>query len=236
MQQRQPRLGDILDDYCPRERRVTNHAVVAMIDLQVKQTRCTTCDTEHEYKHAKLPTLRKKKESPAALYKQVLTDAGGDAAAGAPAEPSPLAQPPARRRAKTEMQPEPAPVPGSEETPVAAPPGEEEVVTPEMPMAAQAPEEEEGPVHRRLIRATLPRPDGIATTRPTPQFTLRQPPGRTFQGKKGSPPPSGGGRGRQASTRGGTFGHRPTARPAGAIRHTRQPQAGHPARHGKKPR
>ena len=29
--QRQLRLGDILDDYCPRERRVTNHAIVAMI-------------------------------------------------------------------------------------------------------------------------------------------------------------------------------------------------------------
>ena len=32
MEQRRLRLGDILDDYCPRERRVTNHAVVAMIE------------------------------------------------------------------------------------------------------------------------------------------------------------------------------------------------------------
>ena len=31
MQQRQLRLGDILYDYCPRERRVTNHVIVAMI-------------------------------------------------------------------------------------------------------------------------------------------------------------------------------------------------------------
>ena len=52
MQQRRPRLGDILDDYCPRERRITNHAVVAMIDDDVRQTRCTTCDAEHEYKQA----------------------------------------------------------------------------------------------------------------------------------------------------------------------------------------
>jgi hypothetical protein len=43
MEQRRLRLGDILDDYCPRERRVTNHAVVAMIADDVKQTRCTTC-------------------------------------------------------------------------------------------------------------------------------------------------------------------------------------------------
>src|SRR5215218_5569103 len=71
MEQRRLRLGDILDDYCPRERRVTNHAVVAMIDADVKQTRCTTCDTEHEYKHAKVPRQRRKAETPAALYTQV---------------------------------------------------------------------------------------------------------------------------------------------------------------------
>src|SRR3954453_3035629 len=74
MQQRQPRLGDILDDYCPRERRVTNHAVVAMVGDDVKQTRCATCDTEHEYKQAKVPRQRRKAETPAALYSQVLAN------------------------------------------------------------------------------------------------------------------------------------------------------------------
>src|SRR5215212_5845394 len=76
MQQRQLRLGDILDDYCPRERRVTNHAVVAMVGEDVKQTRCTTCDADHVYKHAKVPRQRRKNEAPAALFAQV--------AAGAP--------------------------------------------------------------------------------------------------------------------------------------------------------
>src|SRR5262245_21515596 len=66
MEQRRLRLGDILDDYCPRERRVTNHAVVAMIEEDVKQTRCTTCDAEHAYKGARVPK-RRKKETPAAL-------------------------------------------------------------------------------------------------------------------------------------------------------------------------
>src|SRR5204863_420469 len=73
MQQRQLRLGDILDDYCPRERRVTNHAVVAMLGEDIKQTRCTTCDAEHEYKHAKIPRQRRKQDTPAALYTQVLS-------------------------------------------------------------------------------------------------------------------------------------------------------------------
>ena len=46
-----------------------------MIDTDVKQTRCTTCDTEHDYKHAKVPRQRRKAKTPPALYAQVL--AGG---------------------------------------------------------------------------------------------------------------------------------------------------------------
>src|SRR5688500_11926736 len=76
MQQRQLRLGDILDAYCPRGRRLTTHVVVAMIGADVKQTRCSTCDAEHEYKHAKVPRQRRKSDTPPALYAQV--------AAGAP--------------------------------------------------------------------------------------------------------------------------------------------------------
>ena len=71
MEQRRLRLGDILDDYCPRERRVTNHAVVAMVEETVKQTRCTTCDAEHAYKGGHAPR-RRNKEGPSALYKEVL--------------------------------------------------------------------------------------------------------------------------------------------------------------------
>ena len=43
-----------------------------MIGLEVKQTRCTTCDADHEYKHAKVPRQRRKADSPAALYAQVV--------------------------------------------------------------------------------------------------------------------------------------------------------------------
>ena len=71
MEQRRLRLGDILDDYCPRERRVTNHAVVAMVEEDVKQTRCTTCDAEHVYKGGKEPR-RRKKDTGSALYQEVL--------------------------------------------------------------------------------------------------------------------------------------------------------------------
>ncbi len=69
MEQRRLRLGDILDDYCPRERRLANHVVVAMIGDEVRQTRCTTCDAEHPYKGAKVPPRRKAKEAPGVLAK-----------------------------------------------------------------------------------------------------------------------------------------------------------------------
>jgi hypothetical protein len=58
MEQHQHGLGEVLDDYCPRERRVTNHAVVALVGDEIKLTRCTTCDTEHPYKAARVPPRR----------------------------------------------------------------------------------------------------------------------------------------------------------------------------------
>src|SRR5215831_4877026 len=186
MQQRQLRLGDILDDYCPRERRVTNHAVVAMIGPDVKQTRCTTCDAEHEYKHARVPRQRRKAETPAALYSQVLAnglkrvaheppahDAHEDDVVTATSAAEPSEEPAAA--------PEPIVAAAPETTPLAA--------TPETAPLEDLPHDdvveegerdnEEGPIHRRLIRASLPRPEGQQPpARPIPEFTIRQPNGR----------------------------------------------------------
>jgi hypothetical protein len=188
MQQRQLRLGDILDDYCPRERRVTNHAVVAMVGDDVKQTRCTTCDAEHEYKHAKVPRQRRKTETPAALYAQVLANGpkrvahenganGADAAA--PAAASPATESPV----DTPIEPEPLPVApvaaapeGDDREPAADAPLQEDVENGDGDGERDA---EDGPIHRRLIRASLPRPEGQQPpARPIPEFTIRQPGGR----------------------------------------------------------
>ena len=95
MEQRQHGLGDVLDDYCPRERRVTNHAVVALVGDEIKLTRCTTCDTEHPYKAARVPPRRQ--------TRLVAALSGGSVASAAPAlqgpanvEPAaPLVPPPA---------------------------------------------------------------------------------------------------------------------------------------------
>jgi len=181
MQQRQLRLGDILDDYCPRERRVTNHAVVAMVGPDVKQTRCTTCDAEHEYKHARIPRQRRKADTPAALYAQV---AAGRLKPPAPHEPASAAPVDPEPDEMTDAPPAVAPP-----SPPSPPDDAFDRVSgnsvPEEPSETTEDENEagderdEGPVHRPLIRASLPRPEGQApAARPVPDFTIRQPGGR----------------------------------------------------------
>src|SRR5262245_6552734 len=86
MQERRYRPGDVLDDYCPRERRITDHAIVAMIDDEIRRTRCGICDAEHEYKEGKVPTPRRKTQPPA-LFNQVLDNVNG-------ATPKPQPPPP----------------------------------------------------------------------------------------------------------------------------------------------
>ncbi len=204
MQQRQPRLGDVLDDYCPRERRVTNHAVVAMIGDEVKQTRCTTCDAEHVYKHAKVPRQRRKGDTPAALYGQVLA---GVAPKKVTHETVPAAQgTPEADEAIAPREPD-----AEQAVAVAADEADgpafdaDELFDDESAGAAPV---EEGPVHRPLIRATLPRTEGQPpATRPAPEFTIRQPGGRPnrFRPRHGR---GGGGHGFQGFGANGNTGGR----------------------------
>jgi hypothetical protein len=175
MQQRQLRLGDILDDYCPRERRVTNHAVVAMIGAEVKQTRCTTCESEHEYKQGKMPRLRRKTQTPAALAAQGL--------AGAPKLHEPdLPVRPASDDSPASELPEDIEITGTleaEDEGLAARPVEGAEPDDAGGDEGEDREREGGPVHRPLIRASLPRTEGQPPpTRPATDFTIRQPTGR----------------------------------------------------------
>src|SRR5207249_4455494 len=163
MQQRQLRLGDILDDYCPRERRVTNHAVVAMVGHDVKQTRCTTCDAEHEYKHAKVPRQRRKASTPAALYSQVL--ASGPKRVTHDDDVPPNGSERVDQGELTDapaIEVEAAPhVEAVEETAATLAGADADVDQPASNAEeAPGPERDEGPAHRPLIRASLPRPDG----------------------------------------------------------------------------
>jgi hypothetical protein len=174
MQQRQPRLGDTLDDYCPRERRLTNHVVVAMVGDDVKQTRCTTCDADHDYKHAAVPRQRRKPEQ-SALYSQVLANATPRRVVAAGEQSIPSSEP------ATDTPP---PAPAYAAAPAAEPARGVDAFDALFDLAEDETVDggemvEEGPAHRRLIRAQLPRHEGqVSTARQAPDFTIRQPAAR----------------------------------------------------------
>ncbi len=165
MQQRQYRPGDVLDDYCPRERRITDHAVVAMVDDDVQRTRCVVCEAEHEFKNARVPAQRKK-STKAALFTQVLDNL----------------EPPATRLAAPAgaAPPEIAAEPAPPSQPTADPaPGPVDMPTPPVNDAA-----DDRPFRRSLIRAQLPRPEGQPPPqRAIPEFTMHQP--LNQRGKRG---------------------------------------------------
>ena len=164
MQERRFRPGDVLDDYCPHERRITDHAVVAMIDDKVQRTRCVVCDAEHEYKAAKVPTRRK--TAPVALFTQVLDGLQGPAARPAASAPPPPFDTPTEPEIAVMAQPAmPAEMPPAVEAPAAA-------VMREPELGADEPRDD-GPVRRPLIRAQFPRTEGQPPApRAMPEFTV----------------------------------------------------------------
>jgi hypothetical protein len=227
MQQRRYRPGDVLDDYCPRERRITDHAIVAMIEDDIKQTRCVVCDAEHEYKDGKVPSPRRKKPR-AALFTQVLEglQAPHPATRLAPHPESDLHQ--------------------AGPLPVAAMPLPSAAVNeaPEVAVFADAPGpapsrtsdddgggvRDERPWRRQLIRAALPRPEGHQPqpTRQIPEFTIRQPNTRNGRNgrRRGSAGHSPHGAGIPGPMRSGRDAHTPAGQ---------RPPGGRRRRRGKKP-
>jgi hypothetical protein len=68
---REPRLGDDIDDFCVRCKRIMNHAVVSVVNNEPAKVRCRTCHSDHDFRHEQPPPpkvdLRKQ-----ALFTEVL--------------------------------------------------------------------------------------------------------------------------------------------------------------------
>jgi hypothetical protein len=161
MEQRTLRLGDIVDDYCPRERRLTNHAIVAIVGDAVRQTRCSTCDTEHVYKGGQGPR-RRRKDPVESAFEQVLNDVTG----GQLVTPRPASE---AEGDSASPALEAAPDRPAENAPDADPTAE----------ASDERSNDFWPSNRPLIRATLPRTDADPPPpRPIPEFTMHQRQGR----------------------------------------------------------
>ena len=49
------RLGDIIDDFCIKCKRIMNHAVVSILDSKPAKVRCRTCYNDHDYRFEQAP-------------------------------------------------------------------------------------------------------------------------------------------------------------------------------------
>jgi len=79
---REPRLGDDIDDFCVRCKRIMNHAIVSVLNGEPAKVRCRTCHSDHDYRHEQAPPpkvdLRKQ-----ALFGEVLKKVSPEDAAKA---------------------------------------------------------------------------------------------------------------------------------------------------------
>ena len=88
------RLGDDIDDFCVRCKRIMNHSVVSVVNREPAKVRCRTCHSDHDYRHEQAPPPKVDSRKQA-LFNEVLNkvspaesaDAAAEAAAGAAADP-----------------------------------------------------------------------------------------------------------------------------------------------------
>jgi hypothetical protein len=94
MPDRPPRLGDVIDDYCPRCRLLMNHDVASLNGSEVAKVTCRTCYNTHDYRKGVVPPKRKSKTAvdKKSLMDQVL------AGMGPTPEPPPAPAVPVRKR------------------------------------------------------------------------------------------------------------------------------------------
>lgn len=97
MDGRPVRLGDVIDDYCPRCRLLLNHDVASLSGSEVAKVTCRTCHNTHDYRHAEVPPKRSRKGEAKKLIDQVLAGMPAPPAAPPAAEP-PASTPPKKKR------------------------------------------------------------------------------------------------------------------------------------------
>jgi len=76
------RLGDIIDDYCVRCKRIMNHAIVSVMNNEPAKVRCRTCHSDHDYRHEQAPPPKSDPRK-AALFNEVLKKVDPDGSAPA---------------------------------------------------------------------------------------------------------------------------------------------------------
>jgi hypothetical protein len=82
------RLGDEIDDYCVKCRRLTNHSIVSMVETKAAKVRCRTCYSDHDFRNEQAPPSKKELARQKELFNAVLAGvAPADATAAADDDP-----------------------------------------------------------------------------------------------------------------------------------------------------
>jgi hypothetical protein len=95
------RLGDMIDDYCPRCKLLLNHAIASLVEAKVAKVICQTCLTEHAFLHGR--GAKKLSNPRATLFDQVLAEVSSsddEKASKAQKKKSAAARTISRRKAK----------------------------------------------------------------------------------------------------------------------------------------
>jgi len=71
------RLGDVIDDFCVKCRRLTNHSIVSLMSGAAAKVRCRTCYSDHDYRNEQAPPSKKELARQKELYNAVLAGASG---------------------------------------------------------------------------------------------------------------------------------------------------------------
>jgi hypothetical protein len=98
---RAARLGDDIDDFCVKCKRVMNHSVVSILKDAPAKVRCRTCHSDHDFRNEQ-PPPPKVDPRKAALFNQVLGNV-----TGLPPEAAPVAAPVAEDTEAAEPAEEP---------------------------------------------------------------------------------------------------------------------------------
>jgi hypothetical protein len=66
------RLGDEIDDFCVKCRRLTNHLIVSLLDGKAAKVRCRSCYSDHDYRNEQAPPSKKELAKQKELFNAVL--------------------------------------------------------------------------------------------------------------------------------------------------------------------
>ena len=72
------RLGDVIDDFCVKCRRITNHSIVSLVEEQAAKVRCRTCYHDHDYRHEQAPPSKKELKKAEEAAQAALAAANGN--------------------------------------------------------------------------------------------------------------------------------------------------------------